>query len=428
MFLQPQIGARIKQLREEQGLTQEELAAKAHSDAATLSKIESGKRNITLETLGFLLVALDVSPKDFFGTESFGAKLSYNPDDPESVNSDSFAVEDVGDAARVHFRSGAHDAHLDFKGLRREKIAEAILTLRRGLRQAEITPQVGDTAGGGAPEGEGRAESGRGTTAETEAPPTTTTALMSSAIAEAFLSLVRGSRTVNPSDVWRYIIGPSFCDPQNHPASSARKNFEQSFKRTSGWAFERVLVAHYNPFLATHGLVLTKQNATALIMAMGLADQLHPDKVDLFIVAEEGTVVKPLGVIHLKSSIAERRTDDVPESQLVMNAGYLSLFVTMDGKDQPSATPVNRGEYGDPLEYDQKRRVWRGTDKRKDIELKGLFNAVFSFNRRTHESPKQTESGCRIIKVDFSNPDDEFTRFILAATLPTLKRRRGKRS
>ena|SRR5437879_577184 len=138
---------------------------------------------------------------------------------------------------------------------------------------------------------------------------------MSSAIAESFLSLVRGNAAVNPSDVWRYIISPAFCDPRNHPASSAKKNFEQSFKRTGGWAFERILVTHYSEFLARRGIVLTKAGGGQLLQSMRLAREVPLDKIDLFIVNQEGPSPLPLGVIHLKSSIAERRTDDVPASQ-----------------------------------------------------------------------------------------------------------------
>ena len=39
----------------------------ARSDAATLSRIETGKQNLTAETLGLYLVALNVTPKEFFG-------------------------------------------------------------------------------------------------------------------------------------------------------------------------------------------------------------------------------------------------------------------------------------------------------------------------------------------------------------------------
>src|SRR5262249_44749573 len=134
----------------------------------------------------------------------------------------------------------------------------------------------------------------------------------------------------------------------------------------------------------------------------------------------------PLGVIHLKSSLAERRTDDVPASQLVMSKGFISLFITLDTKDTPSSTPVNKGEYGRALVYDNEKKQWKGSEKRKDIEINGLFSAVFTFNSRTVESPETTPSGCRIIRVDFSNPDDKLARMILD-TKDRLLRGRGKK-
>ncbi len=108
-----------------------------------------------------------------------------------------------------------------------------------------------------------------------------------------------------------------------------------------------------------------------------------------------------------------------------MKQGYLSLFVTLDTKDTPSPIPVNKGEYGPALVYDKKGKS-KGSEKRKDIEEKGLFSSVFSFNARTIESPPRTKSGCRIIRVDFSNPDDKFSRFILEAK-ESEPRRRGKK-
>jgi DNA-binding XRE family transcriptional regulator len=260
MRFQALIGARIKQLRESKGVTQEQLAGQARSDAATLSRIETGKQNLSAETLANFVAALNVTPKEFFGADEFGMKLTAELDDPESVNSEQFSVEEVGDCARVRFRSGRHEASLDFRSLSRQKIVEAVLMLRRGLRQADLSPQMGDDSAG-----------------DSEEKPSAKRTLMSSAIAESFLSLVRGDPTVNPSDVWRYVISPAFCDPHNHPGSSARKNFEQSFKRTGGWAFERILVAHYNEFLGKHGVILTKANAKHLLQSMGLAG--HGDRI-----------------------------------------------------------------------------------------------------------------------------------------------------
>lgn len=54
------IGLRIRQIRSERKLTQEELAEKADTDHTVISRIEGG-RNLTVETLIKIANALDIS-------------------------------------------------------------------------------------------------------------------------------------------------------------------------------------------------------------------------------------------------------------------------------------------------------------------------------------------------------------------------------
>jgi transcriptional regulator with XRE-family HTH domain len=61
---QPAVGAAIRQLREERGLTQEALASEADVTLSTLSVIERGLANPTWATIGDIVVALGVSMAD----------------------------------------------------------------------------------------------------------------------------------------------------------------------------------------------------------------------------------------------------------------------------------------------------------------------------------------------------------------------------
>lgn len=61
-----QVGNRIRSLRNEIGLSQEKLALKAGVDRTYLAGIEAGKRNVTIASLEKIVVALDLSLKDFF--------------------------------------------------------------------------------------------------------------------------------------------------------------------------------------------------------------------------------------------------------------------------------------------------------------------------------------------------------------------------
>lgn len=61
-----QVGMRIRELRNEQGISQEKLALKADIDRTYLAGVELGKRNPSIKSLEKILQALDVSFEDFF--------------------------------------------------------------------------------------------------------------------------------------------------------------------------------------------------------------------------------------------------------------------------------------------------------------------------------------------------------------------------
>lgn len=65
MILQ-QVGARVRELRKKQGLSQEKFALKADIDRTYLAGIELGKRNPSLKSLEKILNTLNVSFCEFF--------------------------------------------------------------------------------------------------------------------------------------------------------------------------------------------------------------------------------------------------------------------------------------------------------------------------------------------------------------------------
>ena len=56
------VGSRIRELRNQQGISQEKLALKAEIDRTYIA----GKRNISIVALEKLLLALDITFSDFF--------------------------------------------------------------------------------------------------------------------------------------------------------------------------------------------------------------------------------------------------------------------------------------------------------------------------------------------------------------------------
>ena len=145
---------------------------------------------------------------------------------------------------------------------------------------------------------------------------------------------------------------------------------------------------------------------------------MEADKADVLLTTMVRGEERCFGVVHVKASFAERRTDDVPMSGALVNAGYASPLWTMDCKSTPSTTPYNRGELGPVLTAGKDRR----SAKRKDIEVNGYFSACFSYNRNTLPTPVDQQARACIHICNFRHPDDAFGRFILAERQRFLNR------
>ncbi len=65
-MVQEKIGFRIKELRNNLGLSQEELADMAGLDRTYITSVENGHRNITIGTLEKIIIQLGVTVNEFF--------------------------------------------------------------------------------------------------------------------------------------------------------------------------------------------------------------------------------------------------------------------------------------------------------------------------------------------------------------------------
>ncbi|MDQ7093408.1 helix-turn-helix transcriptional regulator [Desulfosporosinus sp. PR] len=59
-------GRHVRKLRQENGISQEELAFSSNLHRTYISDIERGVRNVSLDNIYKIALALDVSPKDLF--------------------------------------------------------------------------------------------------------------------------------------------------------------------------------------------------------------------------------------------------------------------------------------------------------------------------------------------------------------------------
>ncbi len=233
----------------------------------------------------------------------------------------------------------------------------------------------------------------------------------SDAIAATFLNLVRKWSEVNPSDLWFFFIHRAYLDRYSHKVEDEKRDMGQSWKRSAGWAFERVIVDYYNPIFKKHGVRLLlpeKKNKKVLIERLGLDDSSVSDKADIYIATGQEDTVRVHGVVHAKVSIAERRSDDEPLSRLLMDKGLFSPLVTLDAKAFPGPRPVVRGEYGPII-----TETVVGSEKRRAVEEKGAFSNVYSFNSNTIPTPPDVPAKARIYTTSFNGSDDQFVRDIV---------------
>ena len=206
-------------------------------------------------------------------------------------------------------------------------------------------------------------------------------------------------------------------------ATKPYKDPGQSWKRASGDAFELFLADYYNTMFKNNGLrliPLTRDESEKAFNLMGISGKVGDSKLDIAIIKDyngkslkinNGTLI---GGIHVKASLAERVSDDVPASTEMMKHGYLSYLFTLDVKSFPLSETVtetrayiNKGELGTPD---------APTDKRKYIEEHGSFNACFSLNKRTVPSPAETYSGKMIYTVQPNGKPDKFFEIITKET------------
>ncbi|MGH9957960.1 MAG: BsaWI family type II restriction enzyme [Pyrinomonadaceae bacterium] len=147
-----------------------------------------------------------------------------------------------------------------------------------------------------------------------------------------------------------------------------------------------------------------KKNALA---EMGIQAAVGAAKLDMTLHLATGqnrwTII---GGVHVKASLAERVSDDIPASRAMMAAGYYSPLWTLDVKSfpPPYGDLLNRGEFGTLAAPSEKRRY---------IEEHGEFHAAYTTNNRSVPSPEVTPSGKRIFAINLSNQPDQFAQDVI---------------
>jgi hypothetical protein len=227
------------------------------------------------------------------------------------------------------------------------------------------------------------------------------------AIKDAFLTALKTCPTANASDLWHHVVYRQYLEILNRHRP---QNPAQSWKRASGDALELAVEELYFAPLLEHNIriemLIGKPRKLAALRAMGIDKVVGSDKLDVALYIDDTDEI--FGGVHVKASLAERISDDVPCSREMMNNGFFSPLWTLDVKSFPPPHPealLNRGELGSPE---------NPSEKRKYIEVHGSFDHLFSANARSKPSSGTTASGKRIVRIDLANQPDLFAQEVIA--------------
>jgi hypothetical protein len=227
------------------------------------------------------------------------------------------------------------------------------------------------------------------------------------AIKDAFLTALKTCPKANASDLWHHVVYRQYLEilGRHRP-----QNPDQSWKRASGDALELAVEELYSALLLEHNvrieMLIGKPRKLAALRAMGIDGLVGSDKLDVALYVDDTDEI--FGGVHVKASLAERISDDVPCSREMMKNGFFSPLWTLDVKSfpPPHHEPlVNRGELGSPDTPSEKRRY---------IEEHGSFDHLFSGNARTVPSSRTTASGKRVVRLDLATQPDLFAQEVIA--------------
>lgn len=362
-----QIIALLRAIREDKNLTQEDLAKKLGQPQSWVSKVEIGERRLDVVELQDWVEQLGLTLVEFIAQLRWSQTINSSlPAIPERAS-----ARDVANGAEVTMAWQGKQIPIfleDANAASLTKIEKSVSKLFAELNASPKGKKNRDV------------------------------------ILEALQLALYELPDTNPSDLYHHIVYRLYL------REYSRTQADQSWVRAGGEALELFVEKHYNSALAGKGIVLKALLNDAVreqaLDEMGIRAAVGGSKLDIALYGDGPLGRKIFGGIHLKASLAERVSDDVPCSEQMMKKGYASLLLTLDAKSFPPPTGdlVNRGELG---------TTQAPSDKRNYIELHGSFSACFSYNLRTVPSPATTTSGRRIFVSSFAQGSDLLPNYLI---------------
>lgn len=369
-------------VRKELSVRQVDLATKLEVEQSYISKVETGERRLDLIELIDWLNALEYPLQKFLVRNS----LLFNPDESESTLP---ALPIPGKARNV---KGGFVIPMSWQG----KTIDITLMGETAEKYLEVEKQISKIYEG--------LNKNKPTQKNREG------------ICDALELAISMLPKINPSDIYHHIVYRLYL------RDFKKKQADRSWVRAGGEALEKFLETHYNKYLQPHGIRVkwlveggAKTKALADLGIHGLVTNAKLDIALYGLCSDESEVI--FGGIHIKASLAERVSDDVPCSKIMIEHGFYSYLFTFDAKSfpPPKGDLVNRGELGS---------IDSPSDKRKYVEDHGSFSACFSYNLRTIPSGGATNSGKKIYTSSFDPETDSLIQQVVKDWIE-FKERKG---
>ena len=361
----------LKNARESKNITQQALADKMSVQQSFVAKVEGLERKLDVIELYDWLSALDYDKEEFFRSIGWFVEKNKNSNLPALPIPKTVKPTDNGILMQ-----------LAWQGEVKEVLLENV-TVEQYLAVEKQITSLFESLNSLKPNKKNR-----------------------EAICDALELAVQKMPTLNPSDIYHHIIYRLYL------REYSKTQADRSWVRAGGEAVELFVEKHYQPQLSPHNItvkaLITSAEKKNALDKMGLTNDVGGSKLDVVLIGTKNNEEVVFGGIHIKASLAERVSDDVPCSEAMMKKGLLSILFTFDAKSfpPPAGDLVNKGELGS---------LENPSDKRKYIEEHGSFDACFSYNLRSVPSGGSTTSGKKIYVSSFDTKQDSLVKHVVDA-------------
>lgn len=213
----------------------------------------------------------------------------------------------------------------------------------------------------------------------------------SDALADAFWTAIYETEDIgiNTAKLWNDLLKPTYILLFDDYT-------QQSWRVTSGEAFERFLASYYSSKLSNQYRVCshTSSSKTAVLESLGLNEEIGDEKVDLTVEYKHQGDWYILGCPHVKTSLRERISDISTASKIMIENNIYSPVITLDLHDELG----NAGQE-------------KLNESRSLVEERASFSHLYSWNTETQPTT-DSDAEYQVKTIDITTNSDAFIKDI----------------